>query len=230
MSPRRRQLTHLLVQGLSAHLDSLMRSHGFTRSPRSLNYARRTSDTIHALRLHFQTSPTYAPNAIAHLQPHLTLDYPAINARALAIAQEDRGYYSIRNVPTINLPLEWVVPQQEQLRLYVLRDNDPTPALHIMRHHLSAHGIPFLDRCLTIAGLLEEYDKHVALRIFGAPPDVVRLGAAYLIQHKVDRAVDIWTKRLNRPGLYSQYENTLSYLHSLQLEGPGPVTTIPPAP
>ncbi len=215
MRPNRRYVNDLIIDQLSVRWDGQLSEFGFKRRRRSLKYARVCPDADQEVEFGFEMGPRFAPSAIAHLQPTITVRVNSVQRLADAIAGDDPEYFRTRQTVMYFTQMYNIRTFRKATAHEVVYDRESLiVAMEVFREHFLLSVLPFLDQYSTPQGLIDLFEGGELGK--GGGRGAVLIGAAYLLLGRREEAVALWKKRIDQPGLQRAFPRVIAYTHALE--------------
>lgn len=213
----RKDVTEMLSACLVSELDGFLSEQGFGRHRDSLGYSRQISQGTQLLEVHYDLNPSYAPGAVAHLLPQVSVNLPELNKAVLDMVGDAANLVaSVRT--TFSQQLQNAAPRDvrtgQATQWFIFDPESARSCVVSMKGFVEQWTIPFLNRYSTVAALAEGYEQQDEC----LPHDRrfwLFIAAAYTLLEQPTKAMQVLESRFGKPGSRRQYAKAFESVSAL---------------
>jgi hypothetical protein len=214
MMVARKDVTEMLSACLVTEMDGFLSEQGFGRRKDSLRYSRQAGQGTQLFEAHYDPNPSYAPGAVAHLLPQLSVILPDLNKAVLDMVGDAPNLIaSVRT--TFSQQLQNAAPREvrtgQATQWFIFNPESARGCIVSMREFVKQWTIPFLNKYSTVAALTEGYEQQDEC----LPHDRrfwLFIAAAYTLLEQPTKAMQLLEDKLGKPMLRRRYAKAFEYV------------------
>lgn len=196
----------VILNMLETQLDEVLSMNEFKRKKNSFIYSRKNEKSIQKIEITYFLHPSYYKNALAHIYPHLSINYPDIYDLAKEILGDTVITSGLKN-KILRQPIrvyhdveDWVLYDEKSMKVIGEKIKD----------FLVKYTLPLLDDTKSIDGYLEAY-RNNDKRLVKDDRQHIYFACAYALKNDFNKGYEIIKKRFGKKGPRQQYALLFKY-------------------
>jgi hypothetical protein len=216
MTSKRQSVKNALAKAfVESSLDECFGRLSFARRKGSLLYKRTRADLSQEIEFHFDLSPRYKPEAIAHILPHIRMKFQPIVPIISAMTSNHSSARCFNGSLLFQNQINNIAPWGQRTHYWYLYNMDcPDECLGNMKVFIETWCLPFLEEFTSIEAIIKGYERTDE-RLHCSKQFELCIAACYILLKSPQKALEALERHFGRPGPRREYSQAFDYVSGL---------------